>query len=104
MIIKVIEPSFSGFQEFEEAKKLGILLKAYLIQGDECDNFIIHRELSKDEEAYYKNQRPQEVLKYEGKYFLAGVSIAPTEKRAIKKIHHYWRAYLRLVRDHSLQR
>lgn len=64
-------------------------LKDYLIQGAGSDNFLIHREISLEEQRNYKND---EIFEYEGKKYLACIANCPSVEQAELAVLSYWNA------------
>lgn len=74
---------------FEDTRVNGFRPENYLIQNDGCDNFLIHREVTKDEE---KELKKEAIFEYKGKMYLASIANCPSEEHAIIAVNSYWYA------------
>jgi len=73
-------------------------LSNYLIQKIDSYNFLIHRELQKDEYGIIERDR---IFEYQGKKYLWCISNFSTEEEAEIAIKSYWTAIKQLNKKHG---
>ncbi|WP_382549390.1 hypothetical protein [Streptomyces sp. NPDC057131] len=72
--------------------KSGLKPINYLIQHT-CDNYLIHREISTEEEKGYKEN---DIFVYEGTKYLACIANCPSVSHAELAVNSYWNAIKQL--------
>ncbi|MFP3414335.1 hypothetical protein SB773_22540 [Bacillus sp. SIMBA_074] len=82
LFTKVITPPQ---EEFEGSK---IKPSNYLIQNADGDNFLLFREIKKDEIEVFEGER---IIEYDGKSYMM-IANLPDEEHAMAAIQSYWRA------------